>query len=757
VPKFLKISFVFFSIIVSLSTQCVSDELINKSLTIDTATFNKIYHTFEKYYESENYDSAYYYGQQVVLHSYNLFERKKSITYSYMGEIAQRKNLYTDAIFYYKEAMAIYNKTDDYKSIASINSTIGYLLYVTGEYEEASVLLSKNESFCFKHNLKTSLARTYMGLGFVYRGLNAFGKGLEFFSKYLEIAYELDNYQDISTALNEIGNVYLLSGDYEKAISYQIKSIEVKEEYKDTLALCYSYNDISLSYKYLGKYDLALEYLLKSETIAINFKYDYVLTAVYINIADIYNQKGDFTKAEIYLNKALAIALGLNLKSELSAVYAEFSRFMAEKGDYKKAYEYQELTTLYADSLLNENVHKQLNELAAKYEFDKKQKEIALLSKDQLLQQNKITQQKYIQYTLIFGIVVFVIVLIILVNRYQIKQRANKELARKNEEIFQQKEEISSQRDEIEYQRDKLLDLNSEISTQRDQVTLQRDEIVVKNKEINDSLNYAKRIQQALLPDISKIFNEINSSLGELGEPFVFFRPKDIVSGDFYWIRKKNNKVFLTVADCTGHGVPGAFMSILGISALNEIINNNITESSQILLQLKAYIINSLHQTGKMGEMQDGMDMAFCIIDSENRTIDFAGANNSLYIVKSLPSSSSYKVDEKTNSNFMNFELYELKGDKMPLGIHVSEKPFKSVFINYLENDRIYLFTDGYKDQIGGVNNKKLKTVNFKNKILQISLLSMTQQKEELTNYFEQWKGSNEQVDDVLVLGIKLK
>ena len=285
-------------------------------------------------------------------------------------------------------------------------------------------------------------------------------------------------------------------------------------------------------------------------------------------------------------------------------------------------------------------------------------------------------------------------------------------------EVVKQKEEIEAQRDEIE--------------AQRDLATQQRDMITQQKQEITDSIHYAKRIQNALLPPDHIIKNY-------LSQHFILFKPKDIVSGDFYWMTEKNGKLIIAAVDCTGHGVPGAFMSLLGVAYLNEIVNKMETpKASELLDQLRQYVIRSLHQRETEGETKDGMDMALCIVDKKNQILEFSGANNPLYL-------------------FRDGEIIETKGDKMPIGFHIRDnQPFSNHNINFRTGDTIYLFSDGYADQFGGPEGKKFKYKPFKELLTKNSHLPMDEQQKILDETFIQWMGDLPQLDDVVLIGFKL-
>jgi len=290
-------------------------------------------------------------------------------------------------------------------------------------------------------------------------------------------------------------------------------------------------------------------------------------------------------------------------------------------------------------------------------------------------------------------------------------------------------EEVKKRTTEIQLQKE-------EIEIQHTHVTEQRDKIELQNKDITSSINYASRIQRAVIP------SKKNFSI-YLGEYFIFFKPKDIVSGDFYYLNKKGDNIVVAATDCTGHGVPGAFMSILGISLLNQIINQEkaFFNAGDILNQLRKEIIIALRQTGKNSEAKDGMDISLCVLNRKDQIIHFAGAYNPLILVR-------------------NHELIEYRADKMPIGIFHNEEevPFSNHTIKIQEGDIVYIFSDGFQDQFGvkGKKRKKFLSKNFNNLLLEISNEPLQKQKDILENTFNSWKGSEPQVDDIVVIGFKI-
>jgi phosphoserine phosphatase RsbU/P len=267
---------------------------------------------------------------------------------------------------------------------------------------------------------------------------------------------------------------------------------------------------------------------------------------------------------------------------------------------------------------------------------------------------------------------------------------------------------------------------------QKKEIEQQHDELEEKSKEITDSINYAKRIQTAFIPS-EKVF------ASHFRESFVYFRPKDIVSGDFYWLLERDNKIFYVTADCTGHGVPGGFMTMLGLSFLDEIVGiKGETRTDAIVNYLRERIINTLKQTGDAGESKDGMDIAVCCLDKESKQLTFTGANNPVYICRGS-------------------ELIELKPDKQPCGFYFEPRPFSRTDYQLHEGDIVYSFTDGYADQFGGVQGKKFRYRELRRILIDNSTLPLARQKEVLASTMEAWMGKeHQQLDDILVIGVKI-
>jgi serine phosphatase RsbU (regulator of sigma subunit) len=324
------------------------------------------------------------------------------------------------------------------------------------------------------------------------------------------------------------------------------------------------------------------------------------------------------------------------------------------------------------------------------------------------LQLATLEKQKLILYFVLLALLLVSILGYYIYRGYMIKKEANIRLEEKNRTISVQKDEIERQ---------------------RDIAAAQRDQIAYQKKHITDSIMYAKRIQTALIPSLELFSDKL--------EHFVLYKPLAIVSGDFYWVSSAGQSQIIISADCTGHGVPGAFMSMLGVTLLNEIvIGKHITRPDQILENLRQGVIKSLNQAAEEDSIKDGMDIAVCLVDFEKEKLCFAGANSPLYLVR-------------------GGELIHYRADKMPVAIHYKMGPFTLHEIDLQKGDAFYIFSDGFADQFGGPKQKKYMSTKLKETLVAINGMSMIQQGERLSQIFEEWKGDNPQVDDVTLIGVR--
>lgn len=289
--------------------------------------------------------------------------------------------------------------------------------------------------------------------------------------------------------------------------------------------------------------------------------------------------------------------------------------------------------------------------------------------------------------------------------------------------------------------------MNEVLSEKNRLINVQKNMVDEKNKSISDSINYAKRLQTAILPTKDDVH-------AYLPNGFLFFQPKDVVSGDFHWFDVKNDRIYIAVADCTGHGVPGAMVSVVCSNALNRALNEfGLTAPSQILDKTRELVIKRFEKSGEV--VVDGMDISLCSFSMDKSEVIFSGANNPLWIVRS-----STGINDETGADSILEEdgvrLLEFKGDKQPVGMYAKMTPFSEHKIKLQKGDCIYLSSDGFADQFGGEHGKKFKYAAFKRLLIDLNEFDMATQQEKLVKSFEEWKGDHEQVDDLCVIGLKI-
>ncbi len=623
------------------------------------------------------------------------------------------------------------------KALAYKNIGLGY--YMQGEYAEAfrnwEPALEIYEELGSDHMVANLLGN----MGAIYHSI---GKNLEAIEHYLpamKIAEKLADSTRLGTLLLNIGVVYAEQpSTYDSAISYYKQAINIGEQLKDPFIVGVSTLNMGEVYVEKEEYDSALYFFEKSLTILTSS--NYIASALNF-IGSIYAEKGDYQKALIYHQDALEMArkenaqretvgilLGLastyeslgnsyqaieyyreaevlaeeiGLNEELSGAYEGLATNYAKIQDYPNAYKYLSLQNTIEDIIYKIESEDLTTELLNSYQMEKKQDEIALLEQQAEIEQLKAKRQR----GLLIGIGVLGLLILAVAGGLLHRMRF---IRRTNQKINKQKELIT------------------------------------------DSIAYAQRIQSAILPS-----REAMSEL--LPEHFILFRPKDIVSGDFYWIKEVQDHLVIVGADCTGHGVPGAFMSVLGITMFNELINDRCFDApGAILNRLRDKVKEMLVQQGNNDEQKDGMDLAIAIFNRTTREIHFSGANNPLYIIrkKSLPSQKDLEPFASLDNG--DYRLFELKGDRQPIGTHWEETPFRTTSVKLSEQDSFYMFSDGYIDQFGGEHRKKFKSMNFKKLLLSVQEERMDVQRQTLEQTFEQWKGPHEQIDDIIVLGVKV-
>ncbi len=732
-------------VINTLAAQTNIDSLKNTLHNLDAVEKVELLNDITIFYlESEehyNIDSSLKYSKLAIKYSGKIKNKYyKAHALRNLGFAKYYLQEYDSSLFYFNESFNAIGTLDSLKLKAELFNLIGVCYYYKGEFD--TTLKNWNNELELNYIIgdKSNIATNLNNLGIVYKNMDKYDEAIHHYQEALKIVEDGKDSLAIARALNNIGNIYFHNRkNYKQAFDYYTKALDIYLVQGNKEKQAVLYNNIGLIYFNQQKYQNALNHFNEALKIYSELNKGDGIAETQNFLAILYAKLGNFEKAEeniqrsynyytsnnekpriaetikdqgdIYLEwkkyqKALnayyesyELSVELGRKGDIVNIYYKLSDTYAKLNNYQKAYEYHKQYSELNDSLFSERVNRQIAEFQTLYETEKKDKEISLLNKDKALQDATLKRQKLVIWFFTIGFGIISILLILILRLFRQKQKANKILEQKNEEI-----------------------------------SLQRDHIFQQNKEITDSIEYASRIQNALLPPKELIEKIIPDS-------FVLFKPRDIVSGDFYWLSQKENKIISVTADCTGHGVPGAFMSMLGISFLNEIVNlTNVDDltADVILNDMRSLVISSLRQTGNIGESRDGMDLTLCIIDYDAMELNYAGAYNPLFIIR-------------------NGELLETKADKMPIGIHLKKiENFTNHIIPIKKGDLIYTFSDGYVDQFGGPDNSKFRKKNFIQLLLEIHQEDMPKQKEILEQKLQEWMEGYEQVDDILVSGIRI-
>ncbi|MDO9185570.1 MAG: tetratricopeptide repeat protein [Bacteroidia bacterium] len=670
-----------------------------KTLGTDTSKVNTLNELSWQYITSGSYVLAGKYAQDALHAAENLnFKKGIGASYNNIGITHWYQGNYEKALENYLKALKIRQEIGDKKGIASSYGNIGIIYETQGEYRKALDNHLKALKIQEESGDKNGISNCYNNIGGIYLRLGNYEKSLENYQKCLEICELMANKTGVAISYNNIGIIYRKQVNYEKALINYSNSLEIAEEINFKPLISSALGNIGLVYSDQGNYKKALDNYLKCLKISEEIGNKQGIGLSYINIGITYAKLDRFDESYNNLNQSLRLFKEIGYKEEIKNVYSALSDLFEKKGDFKQSYNYHKLYSDIKDSLLNEQSTKQIAEMNTKYDSEKKDKD--LIKKDaEIIKQQAETEKQILQRnTFIIGFALVLILSFFIYNGYRNKQTANKLLEETNSLIEYQKHLVEE-----------------------------------KNLKITKSINYAKQIQQAILPS-----RELIKSF--LPESFIFFRPKDIVSGDFYWFSEKQDKLLIAIADCTGHGVPGAFMSMIGNTLLNEIVNvKNIVEPAQILNQLNNGIVSLLHQGETLTTQDDGMDITILSIDKTNNQIEFAGANHFSYLIKQN-------------------QLETLTGDIFSIGgmFGRSDINFTSKKISVQKGSTIYLFTDGFVDQFGGEKNTKFLSSRFEQLLKTIQQHNLEEQHKKLIVSFDDWKGNNKQLDDVLVVGIRL-
>ena len=595
------------------------------------------------------------------------------------------------------------------------------------KYAEEALEISEKIKFL------PGIAESADNIGNVYYDQGAFVQALEYFNKSIRNKEKLGNKIQISKAYNKLGNAYVRKGDRDVALSYYNKSLNLSKEigYNRGVIACLTNLGNFYNSKKKADYDKALEYHLQA--IQVEGVPDKKVLAYNFNrIGDLYLRKGDFSNALRYYRQELLVARTDGDDVEMQKAYRGISEVYAKRNDYQKAYEYYQLYAKTKELITQRKSKRKIQQLQSQYNEQKKQNltDILLLTQDRKIRDDRIAQRNTVITIVVIAFVIMLAFAFFLYRNNLQTQRINQLLQKKSKELEEKGVKLT---DQIEQNK------ANEEAINRQKRTLEQalDEIERKNKNITASINYAKRIQESMLPFNEEITRHIPNH-------FIFFKPRDIVSGDFYYFNTKDEKLIIAEVDCTGHGVPGAIMSMLGNDYLNQIINlQGITSPDLILNELHKNIRTTLKQDET--ENRDGMDIALIVIDPTTKTMEFAGASSPLTLVQ-------------------NGEMDILLSSELPIGGFQKDKErvFTKHTISYEQPVTFYVFSDGFQDQFGGPRGRRFAKKKLRKLLFEIHEKPMTEQKQILDNTLKDWmydpkhKREHKQIDDILVIGVRL-
>ncbi|MBL4593745.1 MAG: tetratricopeptide repeat protein [Flavobacteriales bacterium] len=624
-----------------------------------------------------------------------------------IGFIYDEQGNTQQALTYYLKSLDLAQKIGEIDLKASTLNNSGSVYVKIGEIGKGLDLYHKSLKIREQQKDNKGVAQSLVNVGAVYRGQGDWAQAKKYYLRSLKISEQIGNKNVIALCLNNIGYISYLSEDFEEGMDYFKRSLKIREELGDKKNIANSCSNMANIFFKQNKLEKALEMNIRSLKISQEIKNRNGVSESLSKIGAIYLKQNRLNLALDYGVKSMGIANELGFPKMIKSSSILLSKIYEKQGKGMKALEMYKLYIQMKDSVNNESTQKATAKQQAKYEYEK-QKVIddAEHDKQLAIEQEEKGKQQILTYSTGGGLALVIVFLIFVFNRLRVTKK--------------QKLVIEEQKIEVEQQKEVVEEAHSELEE--------------KNQEIMDSIIYAKRIQSAILPP-AKVVKKY------LKESFILYKPKDVVAGDFYWMEsvaptgnKKEIKVLFAAADCTGHGVPGAMVSVVCNNALNRSVREHgLTDPGEILTKTRDIVIAEFEKSEE--DVKDGMDIALCSL--EGMKLQYAGAHNPLWIIR-------------------KGEILETKANKQPIGQFDHPEPYITHSFDLEKGDSIYIFSDGYVDQFGGEKGKKFKSNAFRELLLSIQDKAMEDQKTIIDDTFETWKGSLEQIDDVCVIGVRI-
>jgi serine phosphatase RsbU (regulator of sigma subunit) len=663
----------------------------------DTEAVNNRMRLLREYVRAAEFDSAKKYAQEALMLSIRLgWLKGQAGNYNNMGVVNHFLGNYPEAIDYYTKAIRLRQALGDTPGVAGAYNNLAKIYFNQGNYPKTLEYILKALTIVEKTGNKSLHASLLNDIGNIYTEKPS--RALEYYRKSLAIYESIGEKQGIANTNNNIGTMFMELNDKPRALGHFKKALALKQEIGDEKGIANTLDNLGVIYMREKNYEKALECHRRSLGINSRQNEKYAMGPPLTSIANVYREMGEYSLAISFASKSLAMAKEVGSYEQVREAEKSLNATYERMGDMAQAYQHYQGFIAARDSLYNEDKTQKTVQAEMNFQFEK-EKAVAKAEQEKkdALHIEQLARKEMVKNFFIGGFVLVLVFAFFMYRNYREKKKANELLAAQKHEIEVQKALVEE-----------------------------------KNLEVTDSIKYAQRIQQALLPS--------EQYLGRyLSDFFILNRPRDIVSGDFYWFLNKDQKLYIATADCTGHGVPGAFMSMLGINFLNEIImDRNLDDPGQVLDALRAEIIQALNPEGTTELTKDGMDIVLCCFDLANMQLRYSAANNTFYLAR-------------------QGQITEQKFDKMPVGVAYDQaRNFSTHTLPLQKGDVVYTFTDGYADQFGGERGKKFKYKQFEKLLLANAALPLADQKNILLRSHESWKGNLEQVDDILVIGVRI-
>lgn len=610
--------------------------------------------------------------------------------YNLLAQSYENQGLYPEAVVYYDSSLAVSREQKSKLEESHILLNVSNVYNKTADYSTAANYVMQSLALQEELNDTFGIAVCRLTLGNIQYGQGDYNAALLNYIGAVELnRVSNQNKTFEASAVGNIGSILFEKGSYDSALVFFRQSLVIFQSLKATSKMASTMNNIGSCLLYLGQFDSSMYYVHVARAINEDLEHPEGLASSLLILGNLHDSLAHRDSAFFYYRLALQLSTQYNLKEDLLKAYLNLSRQHEKTGRADSALIYLKKYIELNDRLHGEDELRKLDQQDQNYSIKKKEQELKFQAAQAIIDQDALKSKISL---LIAGIAVLILLSLLLFSRFRSKQQIAEVLENKNREITNQKDEIT------------------------------------------DSINYARRIQDSILAPAHAVKQVIPDS-------FILYMPKDVVSGDFYWVEEENGHRIFAAVDCTGHGVPGALMSVVGFNLLNRAVKEmHLTKPSDILRELD-YGVNKLLRQSESGDtVKDGMDISLCSYSPEKRILQYAGVFNPLYIVR-------------------EGQLSQVKADKSPIGVNVDGVVdfYTNHEIQMFPGDMVYLFSDGYADQFGGPHGKKYKYKKMRELMVTMSSKSVEEQEAILTGDFNSWKGSLEQVDDVLIIGMRIR